>query len=882
MADTTGMSRLREKRVFLADNVSRASLASVDSGELRAVQITPRATSQMDERLRSVLDRSISLTGETGQSVILDSVGDCRNEVALLLKRCVARKKGILLAHEVANEIDKGNGSCNLADSLFGRLLKRSVLEAVVVGPLVAFALRPKPGDFHYIRLDSETFASEVLSASEYLNFKERLVLGESEIDPYFTLEVEMAPFNSGFPFMKRLANVGEGVTFLNRLLSSKLMSQKHAGSMQILFDFLRVHKRNGQALLINERMRDLSTLTRNLTRALAFLYGLDKRAPYSEVAAALQTLGFEKGWGSTVGRSWDTMNMLADLLEAPDADQLQSFLSRLPLILNVAIMSPHGFFGQTNVLGLPDTGGQVVYILDQVRALEAEMVKRLQDSGLDQEFMPQIVVVTRLIPEARGTTCNLRLERVMGTQQVKILRVPFRTSKGIVKEWISRFDIWPYLEQFAADVVPDLIAELGSKPDLIVGNYSDGNLVATLLSQRLYVTQCNIAHALEKTKYQDADVNWKEMDSKYHFSCQFTADVLAMNNADFIVTSTFQEIAGTLSTPGQYEAHQTFTMPGLYRVTDGISIFDPKFNIVSPGADENIYFSYKDHDRRLTSFHADIEQLVFGEAEGNGAVGVLEDKSKPILFTMARLDQIKNLTGLATWYGQSERLRQCCNLVIVGGVIDPSQTTDREEASQCELMHELIKKYNMHSCFRWLVAQKNRIRNGELYRFIADTRGAFVQPALYEAFGLTVVEAMTSGLPTFATCHGGPAEIIVDQESGFHIDPYHGDKAADIMADFFESAGANPEVWDTLSQESEKRIREKYTWKLYAERLMTLARVYSFWKHSTSIDRRETKKYLEALYICKLRPMIQAMPVVTEEEEYVGGHEHLAQVGFA
>ena len=41
----------------------------------------------------------------------------------------------------------------------------------------------------------------------------------------------------------------------------------------------------------------------------------------------------------------------------------------------------------------------------------------------------------------------------------------------------------------------------------------------------------------------------------------------------------------------------------------------------------------------------------------------------------------------------------------------------------------------------RWLVAQKDPVRNGEMYRIIADTGGAFVQPALYEAFGLTVVE---------------------------------------------------------------------------------------------------------------------------------------------
>lgn len=39
-----------------------------------------------------------------------------------------------------------------------------------------------------------------------------------------------------------------------------------------------------------------------------------------------------------------------------------------------------------------------------------------------------------------------------------------------------------------------------------------------------------------------------KEFDPKYHFSCQFTADLLAMNAADFIITSTYQEIAGRLA----------------------------------------------------------------------------------------------------------------------------------------------------------------------------------------------------------------------------------------------------------------------------------------------------------------------------------------------
>ena len=45
------------------------------------------------------------------------------------------------------------------------------------------------------------------------------------------------------------------------------------------------------------------------------------------------------------------------------------------------------------------------------------------------------------------------------------------------------------------------------------------------------------------------------------------------------------------------------------------------------------------------------------------------------------------------------------------------------------------------------------------------------MQPALYEAFGLTVIEAMTCGLPCFATNRGGPAEIIKNGLSGYHIE---------------------------------------------------------------------------------------------------------------
>ncbi|MBA0780244.1 hypothetical protein Gotri_004370 [Gossypium trilobum] len=127
--------------------------------------------------------------------------------------------------------------------------------------------------------------------------------------------------------------------------------------------------------------------------------------------------------------------------------------------------------------------------------------------------------------------------------------------------------------------------------PDLIIGNYNDGNLVASLLSYKLGITQCNIAHALEKTKYPDSDIYWRKYEDKYHLACQFTTDLISMNNADFIITSIYQEITGSKNNVGQYESHTAFTLPGQYRVVHGIDVFDPKFNIVSPGANMSIYF---------------------------------------------------------------------------------------------------------------------------------------------------------------------------------------------------------------------------------------------------------------------------------------------------
>ncbi|XP_034689784.1 sucrose synthase 2 [Vitis riparia] len=793
-----------------------------------------------------------------------DTLSAHRNELVALLSRYVAQGKGILQPHHLIDELDNivGDdvGRQKLSDGPFGQILK-SAQEAIILPPFVAIAVRPRPGVWEYVRVNVHELSVDQLSVSEYLRFKEELVDGM--FNDYYVLELDFEPFNASFPRPNRSSSIGNGVQFLNRHLSSIMFRNKE--SLEPLLDFLRAHKHKGQVIMLNDRIQSISRLQSALVKAEDHLSKLPPETPFGEFEYEFQGMGFERGWGDTAQRVLEMIHLLLDILQAPDPSTLETFLGRIPMVFNVVILSPHGYFGQANVLGLPDTGGQVVYILDQVRALENEMLLRMQKQGLD--VTPRILIVTRLIPDAKGTTCNQRLERVSGTEHTHILRVPFRTDKGILRKWISRFDVWPYLETFAEDAASEIAAELQGVPDLVIGNYSDGNLVASLLASKLGVTQCTIAHALEKTKYPDSDIYWKNFDEKYHFSCQFTADLIAMNNADFIITSTYQEIAGSKNTVGQYESHTAFTLPGLYRVVHGIDVFDPKFNIVSPGADMCIYFPYSDVEKRLTALHGSIEKLLYDPEQNEEHIGMLNDRSKPIIFSMARLDRVKNITGLVECYAKNAKLREVANLVVVAGYNDVKKSNDREEIVEIEKMHDLMKEYNLHGQFRWMSSQTNRARNGELYRYIADTRGIFVQPAFYEAFGLTVVEAMTCGLPTFATCHGGPAEIIENGVSGFHIDPYHPDQVATTMVDFFEKCKEDSSHWNKISDAGLQRIYERYTWKIYSERLMTLAGVYGFWKYVSKLSRRETRRYLEMFYTLKFRDLAKSVPLAIDDQ---------------
>ena len=63
---------------------------------------------------------------------------------------------------------------------------------------------------------------------------------------------------------------------------------------------------------------------------------------------------------------------------------------------------------------------------------------------------------------------------------------------------------------------------------------------------------------------------------------------------------------------------------------------------------------------------------------------------------------------------------------------------------------------------------------------------------------------------------------------------------------------------WQRLSRGALNRVESHYTWKRYAERMMTLSRVYGFWKFVSDLERTETRRYLDMFYALQYRPLAQ------------------------
>jgi sucrose-phosphate synthase len=190
------------------------------------------------------------------------------------------------------------------------------------------------------------------------------------------------------------------------------------------------------------------------------------------------------------------------------------------------------------------------------------------------------------------------------------------------------------------------------------------------------------------------------------------------------------------------------------------------------------------------------------------------KNNEKPIVLALCRPDKRKNISGLIQAFGEDKELQAMANLAIYAGIRkDISQKEDNERDVLTEVLL-LMDKFDLYG--KMAIPKKHdfQLEVPELYRIAAASKGVFVNPALTEPFGLTLLEAAATGLPLVATDDGGPKDILGNCQNGTLVDPT--DPRA--IAKAIKAIVADTEQWETFSMNGIMNVREHYTWKTHAQ----------------------------------------------------------------
>ncbi|MXO97347.1 HAD-IIB family hydrolase [Erythrobacter aquimaris] len=320
------------------------------------------------------------------------------------------------------------------------------------------------------------------------------------------------------------------------------------------------------------------------------------------------------------------------------------------------------------------------------------------------------------------------------------------------------------------------LIAELQSReplPDLIHAHFADAADVAIQIERALGIPFVYTAHSLGMDKRAAMASPCQAIDAR------LAEENRAISGARAIIGSSRDECER------QLVAYPSARIEKIHRLAPGIE---------------------RGHESSRPSTAIDL------------IAPFLRDPTKPIVLAVARPVHKKNLARLVEAYGTSPHLREQSNLVILAGL---RETLTSGEKEQLEVMRDLVDAIDCHDLYGSVAYPKSHTREQvqALYSLAARTRGVFVNPALMEPYGLTLVEAAAHGLPVVATKVGGPQDIVGELEHGLLVDP---NDASDI-AGAIERLISDRPFWERCSCSGRKKSLDM-NWDRYAAGFRNIA----------------------------------------------------------
>jgi mannosylfructose-phosphate synthase len=203
-----------------------------------------------------------------------------------------------------------------------------------------------------------------------------------------------------------------------------------------------------------------------------------------------------------------------------------------------ILILSIHGYVAAEPELGKPDTGGQVVYVL--------ELAKRFSTLGYTVDL------VTRHFedqPEFDEVNDNFH-----------IWRIPFGGRDFIRKE-----DMHGHLDRFVANCLV-AIRNRGRQYNVVYSHYWDAGWAGQKIAEELNILHIHTPHSLGwwKRHNMGSDMGEEEMEERFRFQERIRKEFLVYRTCDHIIATTLPQTELLQAHYDVLERHVTVVPPGI------------------------------------------------------------------------------------------------------------------------------------------------------------------------------------------------------------------------------------------------------------------------------------------------------------------------------
>ncbi|XP_047980807.1 probable sucrose-phosphate synthase 2 [Salvia hispanica] len=517
---------------------------------------------------------------------------------------------------------------------------------------------------------------------------------------------------------------------------------------------------------------------------------------------------------------------------------------------LYIVLISLHGLVrGENMELGRDsDTGGQIKYVVELARAL-AKMpgvyrvdlfTRQVLSSEVDWSYGEPTEMLSSGPEEAN-------LGESSGAY---IVRIPFGTRD----KYLSKELLWPHILEFVDGALAHILnmsKALGEQigggqpvwPYVIHGHYADAGDSAALLSGALNVPMVLTGHSLGRNKLEQllkqGRQSKEDINSTYRIMRRIEGEELSLDAAELVITSTKQEIEEQWGLYDGFDVKlEKVLRARMRRGVNSHGRFMPRMAVIPPGMD----FSNVVVQEDIADGDGDIAALT---NEGSSSQAVppiwaevmrfLTNPHKPMILALSRPDPKKNITTLVKAFGECRPLRELANLTLIMGNRDDIDEMSGGNASVLITVLKLIDKYDLYGQVAFPKHHK-QCDVPEIYRLAGKTKGVFINPAVIEPFGLTLIEAAAHGLPMVATKNGGPVDIHQALHNGLLVDPHDQNAIADALLKLVSEKN----LWNECRKNGLKNIH-LFSWpehcRTYLTRVAACRMRHPQWQTDTPAD---------------------------------------------